>query len=221
VSPDEAWPWVALAILGAYHGINPSMGWLFAVALGLQERRRAAVLQALPPIALGHELSVALVVALVSGAQALVPLPPLRLAGAAALLLFGAFKLLKPRAHFRWVGMRVGPGELVLWSFLMSTAHGAGLMLAPALLGIAAARTAYAQEHHIVEAGFATSSLGAATSAIAVHSGAMLLVAGAIAIVVYRTFGLRLLRSAWVNLDRSWAVALIAIGALMIALLAG
>ena len=213
MSPDEAWPWVALAILGAYHGINPSMGWLFAVALGLQEQRRAAVLQALPPIALGHELSVALVVALVSGAQALVPLPPLRLAGAAALLLFGAFKLLKPRAHFRWVGMRVGPGELVLWSFLMSTAHGAGLMLFPALLGLPSAEQAGGVHAHDVP-GFpaSTDALVRNLAAVLLHTLAMLLAMGTVALLVHEKLGLVVLRRAWLNLDQVWAFALIAGG---------
>src|SRR3712207_3210232 len=136
---SEAWPWLAVALLGAYHGINPAMGWLFAVALGLQERRRAAVLQALVPIALGHEGAIALVALLVSAAGTVVSSEQLRLAGAAALIGFGAFKLLKPRSHFRWVGMRVSPRELVVWSFLMSTAHGAGLMLWPVLLGLPSA----------------------------------------------------------------------------------
>jgi hypothetical protein len=214
------WPWIVLAVLGAFHGLNPAMGWLFAVGLGLQERDERAVKRALLPIALGHAASIALVVVLI-GLLAVVFDPLwMQIGSAVALIGFGAYKLVRGR-HPTWVGMRVGFRDLTLWSFLMSTAHGAGLMLAPALLGIAAARTAYAQEHHIAEAGVATSSLGAAASAIAVHSGAMLLVAGTIAIVVYRTFGLRLLRSAWVNLDRSWAVALITIGALMIALLAG
>jgi len=46
------WSWLVFAALGAYHGINPGMGWLFAVALGLQDKSRGAVLQALPPSAL-------------------------------------------------------------------------------------------------------------------------------------------------------------------------
>jgi hypothetical protein len=214
------WPWIVLAVLGAFHGLNPAMGWLFAVGLGLQERDERAVRRALVPIALGHAASIAMVVVLI-GLLAVVFDPLwMQIGSAVALIGFGAYKLVRGR-HPTWVGMRVGFRDLTLWSFLMSTAHGAGLMLAPALLGIAAARTAYAQEDHIAEAGVATSSLGAAASAIAVHSGAMLLVAGAVAIVVYRTFGLRLLRSAWVNLDRSWAVALVTIGALMIALLVG
>src|SRR5437868_5371933 len=103
------------------------MGWLFAVALGLQERSRAAVLRALPAIALGHEASIGAVIALVAVAGALVDPGALRIAAAVVLVLFGAFRLVRPRAHFRWVGMRISAWELVVWSFLMSTAHGAGL----------------------------------------------------------------------------------------------
>src|SRR5918992_1184808 len=128
----EVWP---LVVLGLYHGVNPAMGWLFAVALGLQERRRSAVLRALPFIAVGHEASVAVVVALVSGLQLVAAPDLLRIGGAAALIAFGAFKFLKPRSHPRWVGLRVSARELALWSFLMSTAHGAGLMLFPVLIG--------------------------------------------------------------------------------------
>ena len=201
----DAWPWLALAGLGAYHGVNPSMGWLFAVALGLQERCRDAVLRALVPIALGHTLSVALVVALVSGAQALAPPPQLRLAGAAALILFGAFKLLKPRSHFRWVGMRVSRRELVLWSFLMSSAHGAGLMLFPVLLGL----PTEAHLHDLPGSAWGSEILVQDLAAILVHTLAMLLTMGAVALVVYEKVGLVILRRAWINLDLLWAVALI------------
>src|ERR671939_2215721 len=134
----ENLPWLALILLGAFHGLNPAMGWLFAVALGLQEGRTAAVLRALPPIALGHAASVATVVALVAAAQLVVPLAALRVVGAAALLLFGVWRLVRRGADPRWVGMRVGFRDLTLWSFLMSSAHGAGLMLVPILLGAAA-----------------------------------------------------------------------------------
>ena len=70
---SELWPWLALLGLGAYHGINPGMGWLFAVALGMQEKHRRAVLAAIPPIALGHALSIGVVVGLLWLAQASVP----------------------------------------------------------------------------------------------------------------------------------------------------
>src|SRR5919206_1235287 len=131
---NQAWPWLTVAALGAYHGVNPAMGWLFAVALGLQERRRAAVLRSLLPIAIGHEASVALVVGLVYVAQIVAAADVLRAVGAVALVAFGIYKLLKPRSHPRWVGMRVSLRDLVVWSFLMSSAHGAGLMLFPVLL---------------------------------------------------------------------------------------
>ncbi len=144
---NTLWPWITLALLGAYHGLNPGMGWLFAVALGLQEGRRSAVIRAFAPIALGHAFSVAVVVALVGTAQAFVSAETLRLSGAALLVLFGLYKLLRPLSHPRWVGMRVGFRDLATWSFLMATAHGAGLMLVPILLqlpAMSAAPTAYA-----------------------------------------------------------------------------
>ena len=136
------WPWITLALLGAYHGLNPGMGWLFAVALGLQEGSRAAVIRAFAPIALGHAFSVAVVVALVGTAQAFVSPAILRITGAALLVLFGLYKLLRPLSHPRWVGMRVGFRDLTAWSFLMATAHGAGLMLVPVLLQLPATSAA-------------------------------------------------------------------------------
>src|SRR5262249_31315572 len=110
----DVWPWLTLVLLGAYHGINPGMGWLFAVALGLQEGRGSAVLRALPPIALGHELAIALVVVLVGGLELVAAPTLLRVTGAVALIGFGLFKLRRPRAHPKWVGMRVGSRDLVL-----------------------------------------------------------------------------------------------------------
>ena len=224
-------PWAALALLGAFHGVNPAMGWLFAVALGLQRRRRGAVVGALLPMALGHEASIALVVLLGALAGAAAPPGVLRPAAAAALIAFGAFKLLRPRAHPRWVGMRVTPWDLVLWSFLMATAHGAGLMLLPVLLGLGAAGAAGAgpaapshthadgQVHvHTLAAAPAglTSLSGAAlaqdAAAVAVHTGAMLLVMAAVALLVYERLGLAVLRRAWVNLDAVWAGAVVVAG---------
>jgi hypothetical protein len=127
------WPWVTLGLLGAYHGVNPAMGWLFAVALGMQERSRGALLRALPMIALGHECSILLVASLVLGLGVLTDTSTLHLTAGIALIAFGAFRFLKPRAHFRWTSGRVNRRELTWWSFLMSTAHGAGLMVAPVL----------------------------------------------------------------------------------------
>ncbi len=209
------WPWLTLALLGAYHGLNPGMGWLFAVARGLQDQRREAVLQSLVPIAVGHAASIALVVALVGGIQTLVAPGPVRALGAVVLILFGVFKLLRPRSHPRWVGMRVGAGELAVWSFLMATAHGAGLMLFPVLLALPGAthRGHDAQAHGAAAMGVGPVSLGQDAAAVAVHTLAMLLVMGLVALVVYEKVGLKILRRAWVNLDLIWAVAIVAAGA--------
>jgi len=207
-------PWLTLAMLGAYHGVNPGMGWLFAVARGLQERRREAVVQSLVPIALGHAASIALVVALVGGIQTVAAPGPVRAVGAGVLILFGVFKLLRPRSHPRWVGMRVGAGELAVWSFLMATAHGAGLMLFPVLLALPAA--AHEGSHHAhapAALGLGPASLGQDAAAVLVHTLAMLLVMSAVALVVYQKVGLSVLRRAWVNLDLIWAIAILAAGA--------
>src|ERR671933_1228701 len=189
---DSYWPWLALALLGAYHGLNPAMGWLFAVALGLQERRRGAVLQALPPIALGHAVSISAAVLVVGVAQIVVPLDALRYACASVLILFGLYKLIR-RKHPRWVGMRVGFKDLTLWSFLMASAHGAGLMLVPVLLKLSG--TMHEMEHQAHEAHehwghsvhlFLTNPEALADiAAVGLHTLAMFVVMGAIAVVVY------------------------------------
>lgn len=206
----DVWPWLTtLAVVGIYHGLNPAMGWLFAVALGLQERRRSAVLRALPLIALGHEASVGVVVLVVAGLQFVAAPDLLRAGGAAALIGFGAYKFLKPRSHPRWVGLRVSAPELALWSFLMSTAHGAGLMLFPILVGL----PDHAAEHAHVGSQINTATLVTDVAAIAVHTAAMLVAMGIVAVVVYERLGLGVLRKAWLNLDRVWAAAVIGAGA--------
>ena len=130
---SELWPWLTLFGLGAFHGINPAMGWLFAVALGLQEQKRSAVLRALPPIALGHALSIGIVIAAVLLARISLPHATLKIAAAAILFAFGLYRLVRSR-HPNWVGMRVGFCDLTLWSFIMASAHGAGVMLIPLFL---------------------------------------------------------------------------------------
>jgi hypothetical protein len=211
---SRAWPWIAVMLLGAYHGLDPSMGWLFAVGLGLQDRRRGKVIAALFPIAIGHLISIALVVVLIASAmaQAWWFIRPL---GAALLILFGIFRLVRPRAHPRWVAMRVSAFDLVVWSFLMATAHGAGLMLFPVLMKIPSTTTIMLHHHHAMPA-IASGALGFIQSAAVVllHTGAMFVVMGIIAIVVYEWIGLQILRSAWINLDAIWAGALIAAGIL-------
>jgi hypothetical protein len=208
-----AWPWIAVALLGAYHGVDPSMGWLFAVALGLQDKSRARVLWALLPIAVGHLISIALVVALVGGLRmASLNADYLHYGGAAALIAFGMFRLMWPRAHPRWVAMRVNSAELALWSFLMASAHGAGLMLFPILMNVMPGGHTMMHHHHAMPPIGTTFLTGAAV--VIVHTSALLLVMGTIAIVIYEKVGLAILRSAWINLDIIWAGALIAAGLL-------
>jgi hypothetical protein len=217
--------WAALLALGAFHGINPGMGWLFAVALGLQERRTGAVLRAVVPIALGHALSIGAVVLVVAVAQAAVPLAWLRWPVGAGLVLFGGYKLFRMR-HPRWVGMKVTFRDLVTWSFLMASAHGAGLMLVPVLLGWSAPEGGDAHAHHMHgghgghgdHGGHAHHAPAAqagpllAVLATAVHTLGYLAVMLVCAVVVYRWVGLAILRKAWLNLDGVWAVALVITG---------
>lgn len=141
----EMWPWITLILLGLYHGLNPGMGWLFAVALGLQERSRSAVIRAFAPIALGHAASIAVVVALVAALQSVISPALLKWTGAGALIAFGIYKLVVPMSCPRWVGMRVGFRQLTAWSFLMATACGAGLMVVPVLLKLPSAPPAVVQ----------------------------------------------------------------------------
>src|SRR5919201_6509819 len=170
---DSDWPWLALGALGVYHGLNPAMGWLFAVALGFLKQSRRAVLEALLPIAIGHELSVGVVVALVALTQAFA-IPDVRPVGAVALVAFGLYKLRKPLSHPRWVGMQVNGRDLVVWSFLMSTAHGAGLMLVPVLLGLPVASAT----PDLPTIGLASQTLLQDSAAVLVHTAAMLVVMG-------------------------------------------
>jgi hypothetical protein len=208
----EPLPLATLALLGAYHGVNPAMGWLFAVGLGMQDRDRRSVLRALPPIAIGHELAVAVVAALVVGLGVLADPRALSVGAAAVLIGFGVFRFLRPRAHPRWTTMRVTPRELTWWSFLMSSAHGAGLMVAPVLLGGGAdAARAHAGHSH---GGAETMGVGEGLLAISVHVGAMLAVMAVVALVVYERVGLTFLRRAWVNSDQAWAAAFVGAGAL-------
>ena len=218
---NETWTWLTLALLGAYHGINPAMGWLFAVALGLQERSRTAVLRAFLPIALGHAVSVGVVVALVVAAQELVAPQVLGLLSGSALVAVGLSKLLAP-AHPRWIGMRVGFRDLTAWSLLMSTAHGAGLMLAPVLLRLPSSgmdHTAHAQHmQHMSLASTAAGISSGSLAAVLIHTAAMFVTMAVVAIIVYEKVGLAILRRAWLNLDLVWAAALIVAGAITLLL---
>jgi hypothetical protein len=209
----HAWPWVVLALLGAYHGLNPAMGWLFATAIGLQEKSRAAIGGALVPIALGHAAAIALAILALRSIQDVFPLRTLKLIVAAILFILGAFRIFRA-GHPRGAGMRVGAKDLFVWSFLMASAHGAGLMLVPVLL----AQPMAGMTHSMTNAMPATNAhLSAATIMLAVliHTLSLLLVAGILAIFFYETYeklGLSLLKRTWLNFDMLWAIALIVAG---------
>jgi hypothetical protein len=222
--PHLAWPWLSLLALGAFHGLNPAMGWLFAVALGLQERRLRAVLTALGPIALGHALAIGVAAVAVGVLGLVIPQRLLLALSGAALLGFATYKVATRFRHPRWVGMRVGPRELVLWSFLMASAHGAGLMLVPVLIGLRGEGVASALAHaeHLGHAahhsGPAGDALVPTLAAVGLHAAAMLAVAGALAVIVYQKLGVEVLRRAWINLDLLWVGALAITGCIAIGL---
>ncbi len=212
---DTSTPWLALLALGAGHGINPAMGWLFAVALGLQRGSRRAVWASLGPMALGHAAAIAAAVAAAGLVGLVLPLDALQWLTAGLLVSLGLFRLVRAR-HLTYGGMLVNGRELATWSFLMASAHGAGLMVLPLVLGdgLPAGHT-----HHIAAASFGLAHLEwSALSAAIVHSAGYLLVTGAVAVVVYERLGVGFLRSAWVNLDLVWAVALVVTGIATVAL---
>ena len=210
---SELWPWLAVFGLGMFHGINPAMGWLFAVALGLQEQKRSAVLRALPPIALGHALSIGIIITVVLLARVAVPPRTLKIAAAAILFTFGLFRLLRSR-HPNWVGMRVGFGDLTLWSFVMASAHGAGLMLVPFFLPSPSGEESHHhgahQMHAWAFANFSAPSL--LIAAVVIHTLGYLAITALVAIVVYENLGVAILRHAWFNIDLLWMLALMITG---------
>jgi hypothetical protein len=209
----DLWALLLIAALGAYHGLNPAMGWLFAVALGMQHRDRRAVLRALPPIAAGHELSLVLVALAVVGLGVVADASVLRLAAGIALVAFGAFRFARPRAHPRWTTMRVNRRELAWWSFLMSSAHGAGLMVAPLLIGGGATQAA-AHDHALEAASAGGVELLTGALGLLLHVTAMVAVMAIVALLVYEKLGVAVVRKAWINLDGVWAGAFVLAGVL-------
>ena len=200
--------WYALVFLGAYHGINPGMGWLFAVALGMQQGSARGVWRALPPIALGHAAAVVVVLVIAAVARLVVPLAALNVLVAAVLMSLGVYRLWRHR-HPRFGGMQVGFRDLALWSFLMASAHGAGLMVLPFVMPTATTIAA-AEHHHAPHAGEAAAIVAA--TAVALHTMAYFSVMVLAAWFVYRKLGLSLLRKAWFNMDWLWAGALVVTG---------
>lgn len=221
--------WVALAMLGAFHGLNPATGWLFAVSLGFQERRTGAVVRALGPIAAGHLLAIGAVAVPVALLQVVVPTRGVMIAGGVLMIGYAAYKVVTRFRHPRWIGMRVTSRELVSWSALMATAHGAGLMLIPALAELSRRSTAEAMAgsmpmghdplmlqamDHMDQHASSGSELSTALMAVSLHTLSMLVVMGVVAVLVYRWIGVGMLRRAWINLDLIWVGALAMAGGL-------
>jgi hypothetical protein len=199
--------WAALVALGAFHGINPAMGWLFAVALGLQEHRRRAVFRAMLPLAAGHGLAILAAVAFTTLARITLPLSYIRWTVAAILIGVGLRFLIR-HPHLRWAGMRVGMADLTLWSFLVASVHGAGLMVVPIFLRMSTTTLVSAGHSRVL-----SGSLATALTATVLHAASYLLVTLAIALLVFEKFGVGVLRKAWFNLNFVWAAALMATGA--------
>jgi hypothetical protein len=200
--------WHAMVFLGAYHGLNPGMGWLFAVALGLQQGSSRGVWRALPPIAAGHALSVGGVLITVGLAQIVVPPAALHIMVAGLMISMGLYRLWR-HSHPHFGGMQVGFRDLTAWSFLMASAHGAGLMVLPFVMPPATPLSAASHDHahHIV-----STNAAAGAMAFGVHTMSYLVVTTLAAWVVYRKLGLGLLRTAWFNVDQAWAAALVVTG---------
>ena len=213
MSSEMTTSWAMLMALGAFHGINPGMGWLFAVALGMQERRRGAVLRALVPLGAGHALAVAFAVGAALAIGFVIPLGWVRWPTAGVLVSLGALGLFRHR-HPRWAGMRVSMGGLTVWSFLMATAHGAGLMVVPVFMGMSMSG-AGEHAHHMPAAG---AGAGAALFATGLHAVGYLVVTAFIAVLVFEKLGVGILRRAWFNLDLIWAWALVVTGVLTLSL---
>ena len=203
------WPWLVVAGLGAFHGLNPAMGWLFAVALGLHRDSQAVVLESLVPLALGHAVAVVLVaVTFVYFGRVVDHVLVQRICGI-ILIAWAIYHVLYGHRHRVRVGMQTGMWGLALWSFLMATAHGAWLMLIPALVPLCLPS---GPARELTTEG----SMLTALAAVGVHTSAMLVVTGVIAIVVYRWVGVAFLRRGWLNIDLLWTAALIAAGLFLV-----
>jgi hypothetical protein len=204
---SEVWPWLVLAGLGAFHGLNPAMGWLFAVALGLNRHDARIVWVSAGPIALGHALSVAVVALAFVWLGWLVDARALGILCGGVLIAWALYHWRYGHRHRVRFGLQTGLLGLGVWSFLMATAHGAGLMLWPALMPLC---TGAAAE------GGGTGAMTTALLGVGLHTLSMLVVTTAIAVAVYRWVGVAILRRAWINLDLVWILALVAAGAWLV-----
>lgn len=200
-------PWLILIALGAFHGLNPAMGWFFAATLGLYRKSRRVVLWSLIPIAIGHAAAIGVVVFAVIGLGMAIDAEAFRMISGALLIAWGIYHWLYGHQHHFHIGVATGFVALGVWSFLMATAHGAGMMLIPVLMPLEHAHHAGHAGHMPVSGSFAIAAL-----AVLVHSLAMLIVTGAVALGVYQWASLDLLKRRPFNLDVAWTIALIGMG---------
>jgi hypothetical protein len=198
--------WAAVVGSGVFHGVNPAMGWLFATALGLQRGSRAAVLRALPPIALGHAAAVLLFTSSAVLLGARLPAPALHWLLGALLIGWAAWLQAFGHRHRVRVGMTVGFAGLAAWSALMAAMHGAGLMLMPAMLPLCGGAAASA-----------SGPLWISLQFTALHTIATLATTAIVALAAYESLGVAWLRRGWINFDWLWRGALVATGAIVIA----
>jgi hypothetical protein len=206
-----AWLWLAVIASGLYHGVNPGMGWPLAVSAGLMERSSRALVAALGPLAAGHLLAMLLVILPFALLVALVEWQRQIQIGASLLVIgFGIFRLVA-RGHPRALA-RIRPTQLGLWSFAVAIAHGAGLMLVPIYLGLC--READLDKSHEAVGTLINANLGMAALVSIVHTSTMIAAGGFLAWLVYRYLGLKFVSRSWFNLDTSWAVSLILVGAI-------
>lgn len=204
----DTWPPLVLAGLGAFHGLNPAMGWLFAVALGLHRQSRRVVYLSLLPIAAGHAASITAVAGLLVATGTLVPQGLVRIGSGLLLLGWAAYHWRFGHRHRVRFGMQVGLWGLAVWSFLMATAHGAGLMLWPVLMPLCLPGAG--------GGGGAEGPVAVALTGVGIHTLAMLATTGLMAALVYEWLGLALLQRAWLNVDLIWTLALVATGAVLL-----
>jgi hypothetical protein len=207
--------WLAVVASGLYHGVNPGMGWPLAVSAGLMERSPRALVAALGPLTVGHLLAMLAVILPFALLVALVEWQRQIQIGASLLVIgFGVFRFVD-RRHPR-VLARIRPTQLGLWSFAVAIAHGAGLMLVPIYLGLC--RAADPGKGHEAAGALIGANLGMALLVSVVHSVAMIAAGGSLAWLVYRILGLKFVSRSWFNLDATWAVSLVLVGALSLAL---
>jgi hypothetical protein len=208
--------WLAVVASGLYHGVNPGMGWPLAVSAGLMERSSRALVAALWPLSVGHLLAMLVVLLPFGLLVTLVEWQRQIQIGASLLVIgFGIYRLVN-RRHPRALG-RIRPTQLGLWSFAVAIAHGAGLMLVPIYLGLC--QTSDLDRGHEAAGALIDANLGMAVLVSVVHSVAMMTAGGLSAWLVYRYLGLKFVSRTWFNLDATWAVSLILVGALSLAII--